>query len=409
MKEYRTYTVRIFPTMEQEQELKRLSLTRNTLYNTLIGIEQRTYENEGRIKSEYDLDKLITQMRREDENLARFNAKACQRVAKEIFGSYRAFFALVKKDKTAKPPRQIESVNVFHTIVYSQSGWKFLNGETVRLNGIELRYKGMPNLNTPSLNVKEVKLKFRNGKYLLDLGTEEDMPEPETVTSENRVLAIDLGLKNLVNGVDNNGSVVTMPNKAKRINQYFRKQIAKVQSKLSVCKKGSHRDRRLRKVRRKLYNRKNAQVRQALHAQSKKLAGMNYRTIVVGDLSVKQLMSTKKNRKKNVRRSFDETCVSTFVDFLTYKCRRRQTEVETVSERWTTQTNCLTGKLFKEKVGLGDRVVRLNESIAIDRDLNAAVNIMRRYEQNHLALLTAPLDVSDVVRRYNLLSNTCSR
>ena len=41
-------------------------------------------------------------------------------------------------------------------------------------------------------------------------------------------------------------------------------------------------------------------------------------------------------------------------------------------------------------------------------DLNAAINILKRYEQNHLALLTAPLDVSSVVNKYNLLINTCS-
>ena len=87
---------------------------------------------------------------------------------------------------------------------------------------------------------------------------------------------------------------------------------------------------------------------------------------------------------------------------LTYKCLARHNEVITLSERWTTQTNSLTGKLFKKNVELNDRVVWLNEAICIDRDLNAAMNIMRRYEQYHIALVTTPLDVFSVATKYNV-------
>ena len=134
---------------------------------------------------------------------------------------------------------------------------------------------------------------------------------------------------------------------------------------------------------------------------------MNYKTIVVGDLSVKKLMSKKgiNSKKKNVRKGFQETAIGRFMEYLTYKCLARHNEVMTLSERWTTQTNCLTGKLFKEKVGLSDREVWLNETVCIDRDLNAAINIMRRYEQCHIALMTTPLDVSNVVARHNLAAN----
>ena len=177
---------------------------------------------------------------------------------------------------------------------------------------------------------------------------------------------------------------------------------------MDKCTKGSKRYNRLRKVKKRLYRRRDAQTKQALHIQSKKLANMNYKTIVVGDLTVKKLMGKGSNKFAKTSRSFAETSIATFMEFLTYKCQARNTEVETIGEQWTTQQNCLTGKLFKEKVELSDRTVRLNDSIEIDRDLNAAINILKRYEQNHIALLTAPLDVSSVVNKYNLLTNTCS-
>lgn len=408
MIQYRTYTIRLFPNKEQSHQLQELSLARNTLYNILIDIEEQTYSETKQIKTEYDLDKDITCLRKEHILLTKLNSKASQRVAKEIYSSYKSFFNLIKKDKTVHPPRKLDDVNNFHTIVYNQTGWKFLNNHEVKLNGIILSYKGIPSIEYLVLNVKEVKLKFINGKYLLDLGVETPMKEPDTLNVDNKVLAIDLGLKNLVNGVDNLGEVVVLPNKAKRINSYFRKQISKVQSKMDKCTKGSRKHNKLRKTKKKLYERKNSQIKQALHIQSKKLVNMNYKTIVVGDLKVKKLMEKGSNKLTKISRSFGEASIATFMEYLTYKCQAKNTEVITIGEQWTTQQNCLTGRVFKDKIKLSDRTVRLSDSIVIDRDLNAAINILKRYEQNHLALLTAPLDVSSVVNRYNLLTNTCS-
>lgn len=408
MIQYRTYTIRLFPNKEQEQQLKNLSLARNTLYNILIDIEQQTYKTTGKIKTEYDLDKDITTLRKQTPLLLYLNSKASQRVAKEVYSSYKSFFNLVKKDKTAKPPQKLQDVNHFHTVVYNQTGWKFIDDETLKINGIAVNYKGVPGVDYPKQKIKEVKLKYRNGKYLLDLGVENYVQEKEELTQENKVLAIDLGIKNLCNGVDNIGNVITIPNKAKKINAYFRKQISKVQSRMDKCTKGSNRHEKLKKVKKKLYKRKDAQIKQTLHIQSKKLVNMNYKTIVVGDLNVKKLMEKGSNKLTKTSRSFSESAIATFMEFLAYKCQNSNTELETINEKWTTQQNCLTGKLFKDKVELSDRVVQLSDSIVIDRDLNAAINILKRYEQNHLALLTVPLDVSNVVNRYNLLTNACS-
>lgn len=408
MIQYRTYTIRLLPNKEQFYQLQELSLARNTLYNILIDIEEQTYAETKQIKTEYDLDKDITRLRKELIFLTKLNSKASQRVAKEIYSSYKTFFNLIKKDKTARPPHKLNDVNKFHTIVYNQTGWKFLNNHEVKLNGIVLSYKGMPSIEYNTLCIKEVKLKFLNEKFLLDLGVETHVKESDALNVDNKVLAIDLGLKNLVNGIDNLGEVVVLPNKAKRINRYFRKQISKVQSKMDKCTKGSRKHSKLRKTKKKLYERKNAQIKQTLHIQSKKLVNMNYKTIVVGDLKVKKLMKKGSNKLTKISRSFGEASIATFMEYLTYKCQAKNTEVITIDEQWTTQQNCLTGKLFKDKIELSDRTVKLNDFIEIDRDLNAAINILKRYEQNHLALLTTPLDVSSVVNRYNLLTNTSS-
>ena len=402
----RTYSVRLFPTRLQIGKLEELSKTRNLLWNEIMAIEEKAFK-EKHLIGEFDLNNMLPALKEEHPEYKTLNSKACQRICKEVYSSYRSFFRLVKKDKTAKPPRRVENVEQFHTIAFNQSGWKFIDCNIVRLNGITLQYKGMNGVDFTTLNAKEVRLKKKNGKYMLDVMHEKEIEEPKEIKSENKVLAIDLGLKELATGVDNLGKVVVLKNKAARIDKYFAREIGKVKSKLSKKQRNSRSWSKLNKTKKRLYKRRNAQVRDTLHIQSKRLADMNYKVIVVGDLSVKKLMSKEGNNKekKNVRKSFQETSIGRFMEFLTYKCLVRHNEVMTLSERWTTQTNCLTGKLFKEKVGLSDREVWLNETVCIDRDLNAAINIMRRYEQCHIALMTTPLDVSNVVARHNLATN----
>ena len=402
----RTYSVRLFPTRLQVGKLEELSKTRNLLWNEIMTIEEKAFE-EKHLIGEFDLNNMLPSLKEEHPEYKALNSKACQRICKEVYSSYRSFFRLVKKDKTAKPPRKVENVGQFHTIAFNQSGWKFIDGNIVRLNGITLQYKGMDGVDFTTLNVKEVRLKKKDWKYMLDVTHELEIEEPKEIRTENKVLAIDLGLKELATGIDNLGKVVVLKNKAAKIDKYFAREIGKVKSKLSKKQKNSRSWTKLNKTKKRLYRRRNAQVRDTLHIQSKRLADMNYKTIVVGDLSVKKLMSKEGNNKekKNVRKSFKETAIGRFMEFLTYKCLARHNEVITLSERWTTQTNCLTGKLFKEKVGLSDRKVWLNETVCIDRDLNAAINIMRRYEQCHIALMTTPLDVSNVVARNNIATN----
>ena len=221
MKQYRTYTIRLFPNKWQKQQLQGISLARNVLYNTLIAIEQQAYKEIGKIKTEYDLDKEITRLRKENPLFLNLNSKASQRVAKEVYSSYLSFFKLKAKDKAANPPQPMKDVKRFHTVVYNQTGWKFIDNEMVKLNGVMLNYKGIPGINYSTLSIKEVKLKCHDGKYLIDLGIENTVKEPETIECENKVLAIDLGIKNLVNGVDNFGNIVTIPNKAKKNKHIF--------------------------------------------------------------------------------------------------------------------------------------------------------------------------------------------
>jgi IS605 OrfB family transposase len=401
----KTYPIRLFPSQEQILQLNQLSDIRMDVWNTLIDIQQKEYQEQKKIYRKFDLINLLPNLKNTIKpEWKELNAKAIQTIATEVSQSYLSFFTLIKKDKTARPPKQKET-GKYHTLTFNQSGWIFRNDKII-INQMEFDYK--TNLTSISeLNIKEVRIKYKNNKWLCDIVVNDKNEYLDEKLIKTKILSIDLGLKNLGTGVDNKGDVIILKNKSKKINQYFSKQINKVKSKLSKKEKGSKSFNKLNKVKDKLYGRKNSQIKQTLHIQSKKLVNMNYKTIVVGELTIKTLMSTEgvNKNKKGIRKSFNESNINMFLQFLKYKSQHRLIDVIKIDEKYTTQLNSLTGKMFKEKVELKDRIVKLNDNVEIDRDLNSAINIMKRYYDNHLASMTEPLDYSSVIMNFNVCNN----
>jgi len=401
----KTYTIRLFPTSEQVSQLNKLSDVRMDIWNTLINIQQKEYETNKKIFGKFDLINLLPELKNTIKpEWKQLNSKAIQTISTEVSQSYQSFFTLIKKDKSAKPPKQ-KQLGQYHTIIFNQSGWIFKGGNII-INQMPFDYK--TNLsNISELNIKEIRVKNRNNKWLCDITVNETNEYKEELTINAKVLCFDLGLKNLGTGVDNKGNIIILKNKSKKINQYFSKQINNVKSKLSKKEKGSKNFAKLNNTKKKLYNKKNSQIKQTLHIQSKKLVNMNYKTIVVGDLTIKNLMSAEgvNKNKKGIRKSFSESNIDMFLTFLKYKLQYTQCDLIKINERHTTQLNSLTGKLFKEKVELKDRLVKLSDNVVIDRDLNSAINIMKRYYDNHLASMTEPLDYSSVIMNFNVCNN----
>lgn len=399
----KTYTIRLFPNKQQVIELNELSSLRNQLWNKLIDLEYVSYKDNKTIRHNYDLDKDIAILRKTTV-IGKLNSKACQRISKEVYSSYQSFFKLIKKDKNAKIPNKIINIDDFHTIIYNQSGWIINTDNTITINKIKLNYKS--HLNLKNLNIKEIRVKFSNNKWLCDICIEEETEFEDKLILNNKVLAIDLGLKRLGTGIDNKGNEIVIINKSKKISKYYLKQISRIQNKLSNKEKNSKKYKKLKITLNKLYHKKNTQIKHTLHTQSKKLLSMNYHTIVVGKLTVKKLMESEKNKYSKISKSFGMSNINMFLNLLIQKSNKYKTNILEIDERHTTQTNSLTGKLFDKKIELNDRTVKLNDNIEIDRDLNSAINILNRYFNNHLASMTEPLDLSNVIQNFNILNKT---
>ena len=403
----KTYQIRLFPSKDQILELQELSDIRKDIWNKLLSIQDIKYMTNKSIFNKFDLNNMFPELKNKYPYWKKLNSKAAQTIATELYGSYKSFFDLIKKDKNARPPRKIEN-NDYHTIVWNQSGWIIKENNIIIINKISFQYKSI--LSIKDLIIKEIRVKYINNKWLCDLVVDDKPDYKDNILIETKVLAIDLGLDKLCHGIDNKGNEIIIKNKSKKINNYYQTQISKIQNKRSKTTKGSNRNKKLKLALNKCYHKKNSQIKQTLHIQSKYLSNMNYNTIVVGDLSVKKLMSTKgvNNDKKGIRKSFHNSNINMFLGFLKYKCQASNTNLTKIDEKWTTQLNCLTGKIFKNKIELKDRKVQLSDTVIIDRDLNSAINILNRWFENHFASMNEPLDLSNVIKKYNLFNETIS-
>ena len=189
-----------------------------------------------------------------------------------------------------------------------------------------------------------------------------DAPE-EAVGTGKRHIGIDLGLKTLATCSD--GGRIEAP----RWYRAQQKRIAEHQRK--------RRSRQARNLHAKIANRR----KDFLHKASDRLT-KTCELIVVGDVSSSKLTKT------NMAKSVNDAGWAMFRHLLEYKAMARKVMYCEVSERFTTQTcsHCTAVGGPKGRKGLGVREwVCGHCGTTLDRDVNAALNILRLGHQSLLA------------------------
>ena len=101
----------------------------------------------------------------------------------------------------------------------------------------------------------------------------------------------------------------------------------------------------------------------------------NIDNIIIGDIETKRLVSKNKGLNKSTQ---NEGLLSRFKNFISYKAFNYGINVVMVNEAYTSQTNCLTG-IKSLNSDLSIRKVNLGHDFIVDRDLNSAINIAKKY------------------------------
>ena len=296
-----------------------------------------------------------------------------------------AFFRRVKADESPGFPR-VRPRHAFFTLCYPAMYVK-VEGDQLYLptggggkTGVVKRYPNIvARLTEPAPTAyREVAIsRDARGNYFASFVSE----EPDEAPRDSGILAIDLGIKTLVTGVNEQGRVYIVG--GFKGHQWYNRQLDTIRSKRDRCQKKSRRYLYLSRVYQRVSERKRNKHRDCLHKASHLIASrLVESTVVIGDLSQRQMVTKahqEKNRQRN-RAVFNDWALYSFVRMLEYKCQHAGKQLHRIDERYTSQdcSGCGTRQpmpLWKRTYRCGNPDCRL----VLDRDVNSAVNILQRF------------------------------
>ncbi len=323
----------------------------------------------------------LQQSKQVDPDLCFVYGKCLAEVYFRLEAAMQAFFRRVKNGEKPGFPR-VRPRHCFFTLIYPAMYLKVEGNQVILPTGGRGRNKRFPDVvatltEQAPVGYREVAIsRDGQGHYYASFVHREEEAAHE---QDGSVLALDLGIKTLATGVNNQGRFYHIG--GFKGGRWYNRQLDRIRSKRDRCKKGSRRYRHLSQVYKRVSQRKRNKQQDCLHKASHLIAHtLVERTVVVGDLSQRQMVMKKhKERNKHLNRAvFNDWGLYTFVQMLRYKSVLYGKELVILDERDTSKT--CSGCGHQHPMPLWKRTYRCTKcGLILDRDENSAVNILMRF------------------------------
>ena len=364
--------VRLYPNKTQEQTLNKVLGCYRFVYNHMLALKQKEYNENKKSLGLNDLSKYFHGTLLKDEQyvwLKEQNTKVMKQAIRQMDGAFQKFFKQhngfpkfkTKKDKQSAlfPIDAISKKNTFETrhisLITSLKNIKF------RCSDLYFRRLQKYNKDIRSATLSKTK----SGNFFLSILVEMVDTELKRFEHTNKQVGIDLGVKDFV--ITSDGEVFD--------NKHFfkkkEKQAKKLQRQLSRKVKGSN-------------NRKKAQIRIARlyeRITNKKDAYIHYianellsyfDTIFMEDLNVKGML-----KNHHLAKTIQEVGFYKFKETLVNKALVNDKKVVFIDMFYPSSKTCSNCGYKKRDLKLSDRFwICPNCGEYHDRDLNAARNIL---------------------------------
>lgn len=369
---FRAIKIRLYPNKQQEQEINKLLGCYRFVYNQMLAIKQREYNNNKIDLSLKDLSKYFHGTLRKDEKyswLKEQNTHVMKQSIRQMLTAYDRFFKLhtgfpkfkSKKDKQSAlfSIKAISRRNKFEQrkITLTQSF------KDIKFRCSDLYFK---RLQTYKDNIRSATMsKTKSGNYFLSILI--DVPQDEIVkfrqTGES--VGIDLGVKDFV--ITSEGEVFE--------NKHFLKKqenkIERLQKQLSRKVKGSNNRNKARIRLAKAFEHLANQRENYIHFVVNELLKY-YDTIYMEDLNVSGML-----KNHNLAKSIQEVGFYKFKEILQDKALVNNKQVILINRFYPSSKTCSLCGCKNKDLKLSDRFWVCPEcNTKHDRDINAAKNIL---------------------------------
>jgi putative transposase len=357
----RTFQYRLYPTKAQKKALQlQLDVSRH-VYNMALEARKLAWElAEKRIgKPEGYL--LAKQYKQTFPQAKSVHSHVLQVAMEDLERAFQAFFRRVIAGEEPGYPR-FKSDKRWHSIGFKQFGKGFkVDDRRLKVSGvgrIHVRWhRPYPG------EIKTCRFVRKAGRWYVSLMCE--VPDPEPLPKTGRIVGIDMGIKALI--TTSAGEQVHNPHGYRQAQAALRRK----QRKLQPAQKGRHQpQKKLVDLQRQHEHVKN-QRKDFFDKLVYRLV-QTYDGIVIEDLKIKNML---KNRP--LSKSILDAGWGTFKQQLFDKAADAGREVLLVDPAYTSKSCSNCGAIF-EGLRLTDRQVACHCGLSLDRDPNAALNILKR-------------------------------
>jgi putative transposase len=356
----KTYKYRLYPSKVQAGLLAQTVETCRRWYNSCLAERKEAWETEQRSVGKFEQLAKVKDYRRENPYAGRLHSHILQVVVADLDKAFQAFFRRVKVGETPGYPR-FKGRNRFDSFGLKEyrNGFK-LDGRRLKISGIgRIRVRWHRPIEG---QIKTVRIRRQAGQWYACFACEVVVqPLPPT----GKAVGLDVGLYHLLATSEN--EVVENP-------RWYRA----AQQKLRVLQ------RRVARRTKGGSNRRKAVLvlqRQHLHiANSRKdfLDKLAYRFVTTYDvIALEDLHINGMVRNHHLSKSILDAGWGYLKMRLASKAEEAGREVLLVNPAYTSKTCCWCGRVFAE-LALSVRWIDCSCGLSSDRDVNAAVNILRR-------------------------------
>ncbi|MDP2967273.1 MAG: RNA-guided endonuclease TnpB family protein [bacterium] len=334
---------------------KWLSLCRQ-LYNDCLNERIIAYKENGKSISQYDQMKRLPQLKKAFPEFKQVNSQTLQDVIQRLDKAYQGFFRRVKNKEKAGFPR-FKRQNRYDSFTLKQTGWK-LNGQYSEIKNIG-RFKIF--LSRPiEGDIKTITVRRALTNQWFVSFSCENVPQ-KLLPKTNKEIGIDVGCQSFL--TDSNGDKIDNPRFFKNSQDI----LSKRQRKLSQKVKGSHRRKKVRllvsKIHQKIFNQ-----RKDFHFKTAN------KLIKENDIIYFEKFNSFKSFK-GLNKSMRDVAWFQFFNILCFKAEEAGKKVIEVPAKNTSQLCSKCGQIVEKDLSV--RIHKCSCGLEIDRDWNAALNILR--------------------------------
>ena len=364
------YKYRLYPNRQQASDIDSMIDRHRWLYNQALAQRRDAWEQEQRTVKYTDQSKWLTAHRKESELSRTLNFSSCQRTLKRLERAFQAFFRRVKAGETPGYPR-FKGRNRFDSVEFTYSDGIKLRERTLYIQFVgEVKAK----LHRPvDGTIKTATIKRQVGRYYVCFAVEVERPKLEAT---GQSIGLDMGITNFIATSD--GTLYDAP---KYLRQSERK-LRRLQRKVSRRQKGSHRRRKAVRDLQRCHEHIRNQRLDTAHKTARELV-TDYDLIAVENLNTQGLL-----KNHHLAKSIADASWNTFTLILMSKAEEAGRQVVKVEPRDTSQLCSACGEMVKKSLAV--RVHRCPHcGLELDRDINAAKNVLARAAESESAFIEA--------------------